>query len=783
MEILTSMQNIPYSYHNLPIPGGGYVTGFVFHPNEKNILYARTDIGGTYRFDYDANKWTSLIDHVTMFDLSESYPIALALDANNPSKLYIASGNYQKSTGILSVSNDYGKSFIYRTIPVNVHGNLNGRGTGNRLIVDSKSSNILYFASQENGLLKSSDFGETWEHLDVCGEKYMTFVWNSPDSNTVIAGTAGVTCKKSDTMRGDSLYISYDGGLQFEKAVQPESVMIPGSRMSGYVAQRYDYDGSYLYVTLSNTGARSYVVENGYSCDSGDALGGMVIRYSFTSDNKIKEYTDITPENVIKETNQDFLNYGFSGISTCKQKPGMLVITTICKDDGDIVYLSKDYGNNWVPVLEDLKIGSLKIKTPYMKPEYNGNHSILHWPSDIKVNPFNGDEVWMNSGSGVFSCHNMTNDEERFFEDFSDGIEETVHLIVYCPIDGDVQLIDILGDLGGFAFENIDKPCENSFADSDGNRYITCINADFSDFDYKTVIVTPRGNWTGKTKGGLILSKDQCKTFERLYSPFGLSKEIDIALRNIENPNVNAGWVALGADTKNIVWSIADQITLPKKTIIYSHDQGNTFHKTKIFNLKKELTEDGFMKVFSDRVNPDLFYGMGDHSDFYFSCDGGGVFKQIVTPDDFPVVDFSLIDCANKTEVRGDSGKQGVFFAALGKEGLWKFVFHSDSNIIETIKITSDEDVVYRLGLGVIRPGGDYIREDKAFYISGIIDKEYGFFCSLDQGKTFVRVNEENQMFGDINSIDGDSREFGRFFIATGSRGVLYGIPENEIEL
>lgn len=30
-------------------------------------------------------------------------------------------------------------------------------------------------------------------------------------------------------------------------------------------------------------------------------------------------------------------------------------------------------------------------------------------------------------------------------------------------------------------------------------------------------------------------------------------------------------------------------------------------------------------------------------------------------------------------------------------------------------------------------------------------------------------------MFGDINSIDGDKRVFGRFFIATGSRGVIYG--------
>ncbi len=39
----------------------------------------------------------------------------------------------------------------------------------------------------------------------------------------------------------------------------------------------------------------------------------------------------------------------------------------------------------------------------------------------------------------------------------------------------------------------------------------------------------------------------------------------------------------------------------------------------------------------------------------------------------------------------------------------------------------------------------------------------------------YERLNQDNQMYGEINSIDGDKRKFGRFFLATGSRGVLYG--------
>lgn len=86
------MQQIPYQYRNLPIPRGGYVTGFLFHPKQEGVLYARTDIGGTYRFDFEKRKWISLICHVTAQDLSETFPIALALDDERPNVLYIACG-------------------------------------------------------------------------------------------------------------------------------------------------------------------------------------------------------------------------------------------------------------------------------------------------------------------------------------------------------------------------------------------------------------------------------------------------------------------------------------------------------------------------------------------------------------------------------------------------------------------------------------------------------------------------------------------------------------------
>ena len=91
--------------------------------------------------------------------------------------------------------------------------------------------------------------------------------------------------------------------------------------------------------------------------------------------------------------------------------------------------------------------------------------------------------------------------------------------------------------------------------------------------------MTARGNWKGKTKGGLVRTCDNFKTFDRIGMPFGINAEIDKKLHEIENPNVNAGWVAVSPDGVNIVWSVADGIRLPVELVLVSNDGGHSFKK------------------------------------------------------------------------------------------------------------------------------------------------------------------------------------------------------------
>ena len=97
--------------------GGGYVTGIVAHPRARDVLYARTDIGGAYRWDPQCNTqgggWLPITD---FFPLKKSnfYGIeSLAIDANDPDVVYIAAGKYKwAGPGAVFKSTDRGRTWL-----------------------------------------------------------------------------------------------------------------------------------------------------------------------------------------------------------------------------------------------------------------------------------------------------------------------------------------------------------------------------------------------------------------------------------------------------------------------------------------------------------------------------------------------------------------------------------------------------------------------------------------------------------------------------------------------
>lgn len=749
---------IPYEYRHLPVGGGGYVTGFYFHPADPRVMYCRTDIGGLYRFDYAQQCWVSLIDHVSPEDLRECCPITAALDPTRPERLYIVSGLWDpKSNALLTISDDYGRTFRKVELPVYAHGNLHGRGAGERLMVDANDPATLWLASQSDGLWVSRDEGETWSHVAAMPETSCTMV--ASHGGLLLVGTEGVALRSGD-QRGHSLYASFDGGVTFAPVLQPDYVPVEGSRLHGLVAQRCSFDEDYLYVSFSANGPRSQNVERGYTCDCGDCSCGRIARYALLPDG-LGRPEDITPEKG---------NWGFSAMDA---KHGLLITATIHRQDGDAVYLSKDQGASWTKALHDLHTGRMDFRLSYMKPCHNGGHNLIHWLTDVKMDPHRPGTAWFNTGTGTFRTQNLL-DDTVCWQDWCDGMEETVHINIHAPASGRVQLLDMIGDLGGFAFTDVDRHCDNSFADAEGNRYITCLSCDWPDSDPDHIAVAARGNWTGRTKGGLIVSRDGARSWTRLDMPMGLSDELDTLLTKISGVNVNAGWVAVSADGSTYVWAVAERIMLRARNLIVSHDGGRSFIRSTVLDRDGRPAE-GLMKPIADRNLPHVFYGFGEAGQLYVSNDGGDTFRQRPAPDGFPQVNFGLVDCADRTEIRAAAGQPGELYIATGEGGLWKLCYDAQADAFTGRCLTAPGDSAFCVGLGLGRPGGDYAGEPKALYFNGIIGGKYGFYRSFDECAAIRRINAENQMYGRVHSIDGDKRVFGRFFIATGSSGLLYG--------
>lgn len=760
------LYDIKYNYNSLSVPGGGFVTGFVFHPNTKNVLYARTDIGGIYRFDFDSRRWHSLADWITEYNRYLALPLSIALDADKPNMLYAMCGSSRKGfpygKSALLISDDCGESFTEKPVPFCCNGNAPARSSAERLAYKNGS---LFFGSQGEGLWRSSDNGESWTKIDFC-EENIVFVYFPDNQDIMIVSCTGETNACGNT-RGHTLYASCDFGKSFEKLDIPSPLYDERCSHNGFVPYSIACDGNDIYITFTHSFHGSgWGGWNDFACDNGGGFDGRLYRYSI-SDGRLYFNEDITPS--VKEFTDSCterkLPFGLGGIDVHKN------IIAVCSagGHGDSIFISHDNGKSY-KAIRSTDAERFRIDVPYLKPEYNGKRIPLHWMSCLRIDPFDTDFAVINTGTGIFALNGLAEDS-CFVSTLCNGVEETVHMNIYGLPSGKNSVIDLVGDLGGFVFSELDKPCENSFADENCDRYITCLNADFLQNDPDTFITTARGNWTGETKGGVILTANGGESFTHIGYPNGLSDKLNNASEQLKKPNVNSGWAAITADGAYVLWTLAhEHMRLPCFCAVRYNIGEKKFTKIKIYDQPgNDVSEsDLHIKIFADRINPCKAYGFGENGQLYISSDSGASFRQAVVSEDFPLCRMSGIDGFKGVEIRFLPSCEGTCYAALCEHGLWKL--HFGEAYVHAERITEMNDFVKAVGFGT---GSS--ENEPALFICGNIFGEYGFWKSLDSGASWAKINTASQMFGNIISMDGDFRNKGRVYIATGTRGGIYG--------
>ncbi len=713
----------PYLWKNVNITAGGFVSGIVFSPAQKDVVYARTDIGGAYRWNPVAKRWVPLLDWVTRANANWGGVESIAVDPMDANKVYVAAGTYLSSTNTAILrSSDQGRTFTATTMTLPMGGNADGRSVGERLIVDPNDGNTLYFGSRTMGLWKSTDAAATWTHLT-------SFPGAATTPNTVgiafvvldplSCGAGGKTTVYVGLgATGTSLYRSVDGGSTWTSLAGQPTTLLPS------------------HAAVSPTG-KLYVTYGGGTGNNGDGPNNVITGAVQQLDIASGTWTDITPSPAAGS-----VTFGYAGVSIDGTSPNTVVVSTLDRwTIGDEIFRSTDAGATWTPLnaahaAHDITaVPWVTFHSP--QPNYTG------WMADVEIDPFNPARVLYVTGQGIWGSDDMNDAGTPMHWDFrSIGIEETAVLDLASPPSGP-SLWSAVGDIGGFRHDDVDAtPAGGMF----NNPVLT--NTDSIDFaELAPAIVARAGristttnNVTTTTTTG-ALSTDGGTT----WAPFA------------SLPPIGAGAVtniAVSADGSTLVWDIPanTRATPPAPGGLYvSRDHGGTWTaSTGIGALRP---------VFADRVNPNKFYVFDTAATaprFYVSTDAAASFTQSAA---------TGLPRGVNTRQRAVAGIEGDIWLVTST-GLR----HStDSGATFTAVATATTPLA--LGYGKAPPGKTY----PALYLLGTVGGAVGVYRSDDTAATWTRVDDAQHLWATAGSLTGDPRVYGRVYVGTNGRGILYG--------
>ncbi len=390
---------------------------------------------------------------------------------------------------------------------------------------------------------------------------------------------------------------------------------------------------------------------------------------------------------------------------------------------GDTLFRSTDGGRTWADLgPKTVRDWSL---TPYLT--FGGRDARLGWwIGALALDPFHPGHALYGTGATIWASEDVTNADRNAATHWTvgaAGLEETAVITLVSPPAG-AHLFSGLGDIGGFRHEDLAvSPAGGMFTNPVFN------NTDSIDFaENNPMLVARVGRGGGGTNGAF--SSDNGIT----WTPFPTAPP----------GSRGSGSIAVSADGTTLVW--AAQGAVPA----FSRDKGATWQAS-------AGAGQGRGTVISDRMTAGTFYLMADGK-LLASVDGGATFTPRGT---LP---------GGAQQLRAMPGRAGDLWLAAGGNG----VFHSTDGGT-TFAHVGDLPNADRLGFGKAAPGRAY----PALYVTGQTrGGASGVFCSNDAGQTWVRINDDAHQYGySGQEVTGDPRIYGRVYMGSNGRGILYGDP------
>ncbi len=591
-------QTKPYLWKSVIVGCGGYVSGIVYHPIVKGLAYARTDIGGAYRWENSANKWIPLSDELTIKNLDAEYMgvLSFAVDRNDTNRVYMECGEFTESwaqPGALFSSTDKGNTWTIRRLPMKIGGDEDGRGSGERLQVDPNVNSILFMGTTVDGLWKSTDYAASWTRVSSFSPTNVNFVLYDPSSGSSGKTTQRILVGTVDTS-GKSLYRSDDGGAIWT---------VVKNQPKGAMAMRGSLADSLVYFAYSN-----FQGPNGVT-------GGSVWKYSIRSG----IWTNISPSSD---------NYGFAGISVYARNPNIVMASTLDRwMEYDEIYLSTNGGATWIPRLANAVMDCSYAN--YVKPLNHG------WITCAEFDPFDSSKAMFVTGYGIYASKNLFAPTPTwYFRD--ENIEETMVFQIVTPPY--TKILSAMGDVDGFRHDTLDVAPPDKYSPA---RWSSTSIASAENVPQRVVKTYNSPSWVSTNHGAYSL--DGTSTWHDFGSvPAGASDGgvWSIALSadgttivwgpigSVMSYSINNGttWTACGGGVP-LVSPVADRVNANKfyaydglnGQLWLSTDGGKSFHKG-VGNLpavQSWLPQDG-----------NVTSVMGREGDLWICCGDGGLYRS-----------------------------------------------------------------------------------------------------------------------------------------------------------
>ncbi len=742
-----------YWFKNVPFGGGGNVTGIITCPTQKNLIYARTDVGGIFRWIEATKSWKSL--NFTVPKQNMNLVESIAIDPQIPNRVYATCGESYFGSSYLLRSSDYGNTWEYISLApyfqtyANSGGGCGGKGSGERLRVDPNKSNILYYGTYKSGLWKSNDYGSTWVRVEsfpikTTQKDQVGFVeilkdFGTPGQETpyIIAGVDRID--KVAPVDSASIYLSTDKGVTWTAisdevgngTTKPDINWLPGNMA---------YAAGKIYVAF------------------GGATAGVTLRSCLWQyDIKNKIWKDVSPST----STDGGVNAKIHGVSVDNPtNPTTIVVST------NDVYIYLPWGNTsygddmykgsfdangnikWLPRI----IGNGLAK---YDPKWFVQNVQIHRGWDVEIDPFNKNRVFITSGNGLYSTDNFMSVPSIWYANVK-GLEETATMNAVSIPGGKFMLA--LGDISGGVY-------------SDPTQYGVRYNP--------TQAVTTSVDYAPQTTTTMMLRAGTNATFAGgvkapiMYSNDGGIQWTPVPITTLTltpalpNPLTSAdkamayGWAALSCDGKAIAYGNTWQVNSVKYySLFYSRDKGTTWTEFPLMNAPARTSSS---RIYSDKVNPNVFYAMTNSKLAVYTWNNDSLkylMKTYATPAGEKMQHYMQI---NPT-VEGE-------FLAWSESKLYRY-YNKGANYEQITSMTYCQ----MAGWGKAAPG----KNNLAIFAYGKIDAEttMRIYRSDDMGASWVQVTDDSQQFGGgpiRDLIFGDMNVYGRVYMTNYGIGLVYG--------